>query len=290
MKTPIVQFGTSRFLQAHADLFISDAMREGQAVGPVTVVQTSGAADRAGRLAAFDGRPLPIVVRGLENGQPVERTEYTTCLVRGLSAASDWAEVERIVVEEAEQIITNTGDSGYRMPEGETIGDCLPVSFPAKLTKLLVARWEKSGVPLTVFATELVPDNGVVLRRLCTEIAERSGLPPAFLAWLNQDCIFANSLVDRITTDGAGAGRRRHGALRALGDRAAAAADRAVHAPGRPRRRRPQGDRAAQALPAQPAAHLPRRALARRRPTQGRDRARDRRRSENPRLARRALR
>ena len=76
-KTPIVQFGTSRFLQAHADLFISDAMREGQAVGPVTVVQTSGAADRAGRLAAFDGRPLPIVVRGLENGEPVERTEYT---------------------------------------------------------------------------------------------------------------------------------------------------------------------------------------------------------------------
>ena len=76
MKTPIVQFGTSRFLQAQADLFISDAMRAGQAVGPVTVVQTSGSADRAGRLAAFDGRPLPIVIRGLENGEPVERTEH----------------------------------------------------------------------------------------------------------------------------------------------------------------------------------------------------------------------
>ena len=200
MKTPIVQFGTSRFLQAHADLFISDAMRGGQAVGPVTVVQTSGAADRAGRLAAFDGRPLPIIVRGMENGQPVERTEYTTCLVRGLSTATDWAEIERIVVAEASEIITNSGDSGYRMPEGETIGAGLPVSFPAKLTKFLTARWEKSGVPLTVFATELVPDNGVVLRGLCTAIAERSGLSPTFVAWLNQDCIFPNSLVDRITT------------------------------------------------------------------------------------------
>ena len=29
MKTPIIQFGTSRFLQAQADLFISDAMRAG---------------------------------------------------------------------------------------------------------------------------------------------------------------------------------------------------------------------------------------------------------------------
>ena len=143
-------------------------MREGQPVGPVTVVQTTGAADRAGRLAAFDRRPLPIVVRGLEAGQPVERTEYTTCLVRGLSTATDWDEIQRIVVEEAAQIITNAGDSGFRMPEGETLGDGVPVSFPAKLTKLLKARWGSSLLPLTVFATELVPDNGVVLRGLCT--------------------------------------------------------------------------------------------------------------------------
>jgi tagaturonate reductase len=200
MRTPIVQFGTSRFLQAHADLFISDAMREGQAVGPVTVVQTTGASDRAGRLAAFDGRPLPIVVRGLEDGRPVERTEYTTCLVRGLSAAGDWNEIERIVVEEASAIISNTGDSGYRMADTETLGDGLPVSFPAKLTRLLAARWRKSGVPLTLFPTELVPDNGVVLRGLCAGIAERSGLPPDFVDWLNGDCVFANSLVDRIVS------------------------------------------------------------------------------------------
>ena len=48
--TPILQFGTSRFLQAHVDLFLS----EGEAVlGPVTVVQSSGDAGRAGRLAAL---------------------------------------------------------------------------------------------------------------------------------------------------------------------------------------------------------------------------------------------
>ncbi|MCB1499681.1 MAG: mannitol dehydrogenase family protein [Bauldia sp.] len=200
MKTPIVQFGTSRFLQAQADLFISDAMRAGQAVGPVTVVQTSGSADRAGRLAAFDGRPLPIVIRGLENGEPVERTEHTTCLVRGLSTASDWVEIERIVVEEAEQIISNTGDGGYRMADGETIGEGVPASFPAKLTTLLAARWRAGAPPLTVFPTELVPDNGVVLRRLCLGVASRSGLPPDFGRWLEAECVFANSLVDRIVS------------------------------------------------------------------------------------------
>ena len=200
VRTPIVQFGTSRFLQAHADLFISDAMRAGQAVGPVTVVQTSGAADRAGRLAAFDGRPLPIVIRGLEAGTPVERTEHTTCLVRGLSTAADWAEITRVFVEEAGQVISNTGDGGYRMPEAETVGEGVPVSFPAKLTALLHARWQAGGAPLTLFPTELVPDNGAVLRGHVTEIARRSGLPDGFVAWVEGDCVFANSLVDRIVS------------------------------------------------------------------------------------------
>ncbi|MCB1496426.1 MAG: mannitol dehydrogenase family protein [Bauldia sp.] len=200
MKTPIIQFGTSRFLQAHADLFISDAMREGQGLGPVTVVQTTGSADRAGRLAAFDGRPLPIVVRGLEKGVPVERTEYTTCLVRGLSAAGAWAEVERVFIE-ADQVISNTGDSGYQMPPGEILGDDIPVSFPAKLTRLLAARWRADGGPLTLFPTELVTDNGTVLAGLCEGVARRSGLPDTFVDWMRGDCVWANSLVDRIVSD-----------------------------------------------------------------------------------------
>lgn len=201
MRTPIIQFGTSRFLQAHADLFISDAMREGQNVGPITVVQTTGAADRAGRLAAFDGRPIPIVVRGLEQGQPVERTEHTTSIVRGLSTATDWSEVERIFVDEAEIAISNTGDSGFAMPEGEAIGEGMPTSFPAKLTKLIHARWRKRGQPITLFPCELIPNNGIVLRDLCIGIAGRSGLPDPFAAWLRDDCVWANSLVDRIVSE-----------------------------------------------------------------------------------------
>ena len=42
----IIQFGTSRFLQAHVDLFVHQARREGQKVGPITVVKTTPGADR----------------------------------------------------------------------------------------------------------------------------------------------------------------------------------------------------------------------------------------------------
>ncbi|HZP19123.1 MAG TPA: mannitol dehydrogenase family protein [Bauldia sp.] len=200
LQTPILQFGTSRFLQAHADLFISDAMAAGQAVGPITVVQTSGSAARAGRLAAFDGRPIPIVVRGLEGGRPVERTEYTRSIVRGLSAAQHWNEVERIFVEEAATIISNTGDAGYAMPADERLGAGVPASFPAKLTRLLDARFRRNGRPLTLLPCELVPSNGVVLRGLIEDIAARSGLGEGFVAWLREKCVFGNSLVDRIVS------------------------------------------------------------------------------------------
>ena len=40
MHCPILQFGTSRFLQAHVDLFVSEARKDGQDCGPIAVVQT----------------------------------------------------------------------------------------------------------------------------------------------------------------------------------------------------------------------------------------------------------
>lgn len=53
LSTPILQFGTSRFLQAHADLFISQALSRGQALGKVTVVQTTASPDSARRVQAL---------------------------------------------------------------------------------------------------------------------------------------------------------------------------------------------------------------------------------------------
>jgi tagaturonate reductase len=200
MPTPIVQFGTSRFLQAHVDLFVSDARAEGQDVGPITVVQTSGSAARAGRLRGFDGSPIPIVVRGLEEGRPVERTEYVRSIVRGLSSSADWDEIEHIVVEEARFLVSNTGDGGYRVPDNEVIRGDVPISFPAKLTKLLHARWRDNPEPLALFPCELVNANGALLRGLCVGIAERSDLPADFITWLNEACIWANSIVDRIVS------------------------------------------------------------------------------------------
>ena len=166
-----------------------------------TVVQTTGAtrprrpARRLRRPAAPDRHPRPRERRSRSSApstRPASSAAFPPPRTGTRSSASSSRRRRRSSPTPA---IAATA-----WPDGETLGDGLPVSFPAKLTKLLAARWRKSGVPLTLFPTELVPDNGVVLRGLCTGIAERSGLPPAFVAWLNDDCVFANSLVDRIVS------------------------------------------------------------------------------------------
>ena len=206
MRTPILQFGTSRFLQAHADLFVSEAAREGQPVGPITAVQTSGSPERAGRVRAFnDPAGYPVLIKGLVDGQPVEREVRVTSVVRGLSTATDWAAVISVAVGEAEVIISNTADAGYAVADDARLdltadSSAAPPSFPEKLLAVLVARWRAGRPGLTLFPCELIERNGDHLKALVLAIAARSGAEPALTRWLSQECLWANSLVDRIVS------------------------------------------------------------------------------------------
>jgi tagaturonate reductase len=200
----IVQFGTSRFLQAHADLFVHEARQAGQDAGPITVVQTTAAAERAGRVAAF-GRVegFPVLLRGLENGAPVERKVQVTSVDQGLAVAQDWPALCRLFEHEVQAAISNTGEAGYKLAEGDEDAirrGAIPASFPAKLLLLLLARWRAAAAPLTIYPCELVSRNGEVLRDLVLNLARQAGLPAEFIEWLRSRIIWAVTLVDRIVS------------------------------------------------------------------------------------------
>ncbi len=203
----IVQFGTSRFLQAHVDLFIHEARQAGESVGPITVVQASGSSERAGRVAAFS-RPegFPVVIRGLEAGQPVERTETVTSVDRGLSAGRDWEELVDLFATRAEAVVSNMGDAGYAVAPLDRTPDLLrataaPASFPGKLVALLWRRWRAGGVPLIMLPCELVNRNGRVLRDTVAALVRDAEASADFMAWLQRDVIWADTLVDRIVSE-----------------------------------------------------------------------------------------
>jgi len=201
----VLQFGTSRFLQAHAGLFLHEAREAGQDVPPVVIVQTSGSAERAGRLAAFaDPAGFPVVIRGLENGVPVERRVAVRSVSRGLSTSRDWAEVIDLFADEADFILSNTGDAGYAADPDEAAKglalDAPLASFPGKLLQLLHARWQRGGRPLTVLPCELVNRNGPALKAIVRDLAVTAGASADFLHYLDEDVLFANTLVDRIVS------------------------------------------------------------------------------------------
>lgn len=206
MSGRIIQFGTSRFLQAHVDLFVHEARQCGQTAGPITVVQVSGAASRAGRIAAF-GRPegYPVVIRGLENGIPVDRRIVSTSIDRGLSASADWDELTRLFVDEAAYVVSNTGDTGYAVADADRSPDLLiggvPHSFPGKLARLLHERFRAGGKPLTILPCELLHRNGRVLQQAVIDLAVEAGAAAAFEAWLRDGVIWTDTLVDRIVSE-----------------------------------------------------------------------------------------
>ncbi|MGV1986694.1 mannitol dehydrogenase family protein [Agrobacterium sp. 22-221-1] len=205
--TPILQFGTSRFLLAHADLFVSQALDKGEAVGRIAIVQTTGNAESLKRVAALNsGAPYPVRIRGIRDGQEVDEEIQGGAVARALTAATDWAEVRRLACE-AEVILSNTGDRGYELDSADNAGladdfTIVPKSFPAKLCMLLLERFQRNPeAPVSIFPCELVPRNGEKLKQVIRRLADEWQLPAGFAFYLNEKCRFANSLVDRIVSE-----------------------------------------------------------------------------------------
>ncbi|MEO6280498.1 mannitol dehydrogenase family protein [Roseateles sp.] len=205
---PILQFGTSRFLQAHVDLFVSEAAEQGQALGGITVVQSTGnpaSTLRTQALARADG--FDVLVRGLVDGQPQEERRTCRSVREALHAATDWPTVRERVRGPVQVIVSNTGDSGWALAPGDG-PDLLaetaaaPASFPAKLLVLLHDRWQARPLAeLTLLPCELVSRNGDSLRKLVVDLAVAWQCTPPFVDWLQSQPVWANSLVDRIVSE-----------------------------------------------------------------------------------------
>lgn len=204
---PILQFGTSRFLLAHADLFVSEALEAGKALGKIAIVQTTGNAQSAARIAALgDLSGYPVRIRGLKNGVALDEEHRGRAVAFGLSAAQDWQRVREIAAV-AKVIISNTGDKGYELDSADNANlakdfSLVPKSFPAKLCMLLLERWQlHPESEISIFPCELIPRNGDRLKEIIRKLSDEWQLPAGFTFYLTEKCRFANSLVDRIVSE-----------------------------------------------------------------------------------------
>jgi len=207
MSAPILQFGTSRFLLAHVALFVSEALERGDAIGGVSVVQTTANPASRARIAALSHADhYPVHIRGREAAGVVDRVVECRAVRNAWATDTDWAAIRRAMIDDVRVIVSNTGDAGYQLDERDTAdrlsNDALvPHSFPAKLLTLLNARWrERPQDGVSIYPCELVDRNGDALRDIVLGLARQWLLPELFIRYLQEHCVWVNSLVDRIVS------------------------------------------------------------------------------------------
>lgn len=208
---PILQFGTSRFLQAHVDLFVCEAARypsgeRGDALGKITVVQTTTNAASTARITALrEHHSYPVRIRGLEHQEKIDRLIECDSIVEALHADTDWTTLCQRVRHDVKVIVSNTGDTGYaEFPEDGAwhLDDAVaPRGFAAKLVVLLHERYLAGADAITLLPCELITRNGDVLRDLVIGIAQRWACKADFVDYLRLRCVWINSLVDRIVSE-----------------------------------------------------------------------------------------
>lgn len=197
MKESILQFGTGNFLRAFADLFVAEENRAGHDVGLIVAVQSTGA-ERARELNER-GCHYPVAVRGFCDGKVIDNIVSVDSISRVLVAASEWGNILQVAISpDLKWILSNVTEAGLALEKMDQPGDTPPASFPAKLLLCLQARFQAGLGGLTMLPCELVPENGNAVKQLVLQQAALWDAAPDFLSWLETDCRWVNTLVDRI--------------------------------------------------------------------------------------------
>ena len=181
----ILQFGSGRFLRAFADSFIHQGNEQGQKVGRVVVVQSTGDARATG--LNEQGGKYHIVVRGYENGAVVDRVEVCASISRALHAGTEWDEVLTVATSpELKTILSNTTEAGFARDANDSADDVVPKSFPAKLLRVLHARWQAKQPGVTIVPCELIEGNAGILKALLAQIATEWAMSAEFLTYVTE--------------------------------------------------------------------------------------------------------
>jgi len=192
----ILQFGTGRFLRAFVDLFVTEVNAGTDAFAVVAVQSTGG--DRA---ALLENGPFHVAIRGLEEGETVDRVERVDSVQRAVSTSEDWSSVIGVARDPSlTLVVSNTTEAGLALAVEDADQQSVPVSYPAKLLRVLLARHEADFPPVSILPCELVDRNADVLRGLVLEQAARWKIDQGAADWVADAVPWCNTLVDRIVS------------------------------------------------------------------------------------------
>ena len=130
----ILQFGEGGFLRAFVDWMIHGMNEQGLFGGRVVVVQPIA----HGQVSALNEQngAYTLLMRGVENGEVLERQQVITSVSRGIDPYTDFAAYLRCAHNpELRFIVSNTTEAGIAFSSADKFTDTPQASFPGKLTR-----------------------------------------------------------------------------------------------------------------------------------------------------------
>ena len=195
----VLQFGEGNFLRAFTDYWFDMANEKAGWNGKCVLVQpiAQGLTQLINRQEGL----YTLYLRGRQNGEKVDAKRVVSSVSRCLNPyeKQDYDAMMDVAAGEAlEYIVSNTTEAGIVYDPSCRLEDCPPASFPAKLTQVLLHRWRAGRPGVVVLSCELIDNNGKELLRCVNQYIKQWGLKEGFARWVNGDCTFCSTLVDRI--------------------------------------------------------------------------------------------
>jgi tagaturonate reductase len=193
----VMQFGEGNFLRAFVDDFIDIANEKAGFNGKVVLVQpiAQGLTELINKQEGL----YTLYLRGSEKGVKVDDKRVISAVSRCINPYGEWDKVlEMAKSDDLEIIVSNTTEAGIVHDTESAFDQAPPVSFPAKLTRLLYERFTASKPGIVMLSCELIDNNGKELLKYVNQYIDDWKLSEDFRRWVNEENIFCSTLVDRI--------------------------------------------------------------------------------------------
>ena len=193
----VMQFGEGNFLRAFVDDFIDIANEKAGFNGKVVLVQpiAQGLTDLINQQEGL----YTLYLRGSEKGVKVDDKRVISAVSRCINPYGNWDKVLELArSEELEIIVSNTTEAGIVHDTESAFDQNPPVSFPAKLTRVLYERFSAGRKGIVMLSCELIDNNGKELLKCVNQYIDDWKLKDDFRRWVNEENIFCSTLVDRI--------------------------------------------------------------------------------------------
>jgi len=201
--TRFMLFGGGNFIRAFAGWMIDLLNKQTDFEGGMMIVKPTAGRDYSD-LRSQEGL-YHVLLNGQQDGQLVDEAQLISSVTDIIHVYEQWNAFLRSAKNlNIKYIISNTTESGIVFVETDKVDQAPPSSFPAKICLWLFERFKYfAGDPAAgavFFPCELSADNGSSLKQCILQYIEYWQLAPEYRDWVEQHCLFCNTLVDRIVT------------------------------------------------------------------------------------------